>query len=77
MPTRVSVAPFVPPAVHTAGVVEVKLTASADDAVAATTNGGCAAVRSIRAAKVIVWSTFETAKLASTGGAASYVAFPA
>jgi hypothetical protein len=42
--TKVMVAPLVPLAVQTVGVVVVKVTASPDDAVAATVMGDCASV---------------------------------
>ena len=52
--TSVIVAPFVPPAVHTAGVVVVNVTARPDDAVAPTVTGDCGMVRSASAPNVIV-----------------------
>ena len=52
---RVMVAPLVPPAVHTLGVVVVKVTVNPDEAVARTVTGDRATVLSASAAKVIVW----------------------
>ena len=51
--TSVIVVPFVPPAVHTAGVVVVNVTARPDDAVAPTVTGGPSGT-SASAPKVIV-----------------------
>ena len=53
--TKVIVAPLVPPAVHTAGVDVVKVTARPDDAVAVTVRGEAARVFEEIAAKVIFW----------------------
>ena len=56
----VIVAPFAPPAVHTNGVVDEKLTGRPDDAVALTVNGGCAIVWLARVPNVMAWLTFDT-----------------
>ena len=63
------VAPFVPPDVHTAGVVDENVTARPDDAVAVTVTGDCANVRADSAANVIVCAAFDTVKLCDTLGA--------
>ena len=54
--TRVIVAPFVPPEVHTEGVVVVKLTVNPDEAVALTVTGDWARVLLDSDANVIVWA---------------------
>ena len=64
------VVPLVPPEVHTAGVVVVKLTVRPDEAVAVTANGDCASVCRPGVAKVMVWFVLLTAKLRVTGFAA-------
>ena len=65
------VAPLVPPAVQTEGVVVVKVTASPDDAVALTVTGDCPKARSGNCANEMVWfSRFATEKLRMTGDAA-------
>ena len=68
---RAIMAPLVPLALHTVGVVVVKVTGNADDAVAVTVIGDCASVFAVWAAKVIVWAAFETVKLWLTVGAGS------
>ena len=54
------VAPLVPPAVHTAGVVVVKLTANPDEEVAVTVTGDCASVLLASIPKLIVCEAFVT-----------------
>ena len=66
----VTVAPFVPPVLHTAGVVLVNVTARCDDAVAATVIGAWGRVTPAGAANVIVCASFVTAKLRAADGAA-------
>ena len=63
------VVPFVPPAVHTNGVVVENVTARPDVAVAATVTGGPRGTFA-SGPNVIVWSAFVTVKLCRTGGAA-------
>jgi hypothetical protein len=70
----VTVAPDI---VHTAGVVEAKLTARPDDAVALTLNGAVPYPRFESAAKVMVWLPWVTWKLWFTGVAASQLELPA
>ena len=52
--TSAIVAPFVPPDVHTVGVVVENVTVRPDDAVAPTTIGDCANVTFAKAPNVIV-----------------------
>jgi hypothetical protein len=56
------VAPAVPPEVHTEGVLELKLTASPDEAVALTVTGESARVSLANAPKVMVWDVSDTLK---------------
>ena len=56
--TKVMVAPLVPPEVHTAGVVVVKVTGNPDEEVAVTESGDCANVLLASVPKLIVWETF-------------------
>ena len=53
--TSVTVAPFVPPEVHTAGVVAENVTGRPDVAVAATVTGDCSIVLLDGPANEIVW----------------------
>ena len=75
-PSSVSLAPFVPVALHTDGVVVVNETASSDDAEAASATGECATVVRAGAAKVIVCGSLVTTKLRVTVGAASCTSSP-
>ena len=70
VPTKVMLAPWVPPEVHTKAVVVVKLTASPEVAVALTVTGDCARVLLASAPKLIVWEALETVKLRVAVGAA-------
>ena len=70
-------APLVPPAVHTAGVVVAKLTARPDDAVPVTVTGDCVEVCVPGAANVIVCAALVTAKLRVTAGAGLNAVLPA
>ncbi len=54
---------LVPATVHTGSVVELKLTARPEEAVAPTVTGESARVLSARAPKVIVWSPLLMVKL--------------
>jgi hypothetical protein len=58
---NVMVAPLVPPAVQTDGVVVVKVTGSPELAVALTVNGGSPSVLLGSAPKVMVWSALGVA----------------
>ena len=60
-----------PDTVHTDGVVEAKLTASPDEAVALTANGAAPKVWFESAPKVMVWLSSVTWKLWLTGEAAA------
>ena len=72
------VPPRVPPAVHTDGVVVVKLTDSPELAVALTWNAPDRSLRFGSVAKLIVWLALDdTVKLRVTGGAALNVLLPA
>jgi hypothetical protein len=66
-----------PATVHTAGVVDEKVTASPDDAVALTVTGDCNNVLFANAANVIVCDALLTEKLCCTDGAGLYDALPA
>jgi hypothetical protein len=66
-PTIVTVAPDI---VQTAGVAEVTLTDSPDDAVTEMGNGGVPGATLPREANVMVWLPCVTRKLFTTGGAA-------
>jgi len=68
--TREIVAPLAPPEVHTASVVVVKVTPSADEAVAFTVTGDCVSVLFASGPKEILWEAFDTVKLRLTGVAA-------
>ena len=73
VPTAISVivAPFAPPAVHTAGVVVVNVTASSEVDVAVTVTGDCVSDLSASVPNVIVCELFDTPKLCDTSGAGS------
>ena len=62
--------PLVPLAVHTVGVVVVKVTARPEVAVPLTVSGDWAKVALAGLAKVIVWVTAVTVTLRLTAGAA-------
>ena len=64
------VAPFVPPVVHTEGVVDVNDTVSPDEAVADTVTGDCTMVLFASVPNEIVCAFFDTTKLCGTAGAA-------
>ena len=66
--TKVMLAPFVPPEVHTEAVAVVNVTANPDEAVALTVTGDLVFVPGF--ANVIVWLAFDTVKLWLTSGAA-------
>ena len=66
-----------PETVQTAGVVEAKLTASPELAVALTVNAALFTCRLLRAAKLIVCAAGFTAKLRLTVGAGPNIPFPA
>ena len=63
------VAPLVPPALQTSGVVVVKVTTSPDDAVALTVTGDCANLTSGNDENEMVCFAFVTEKLRVTGDA--------
>lgn len=65
-----------PETVHFDVVVDEKLTARPDDAVALTVNGGFPKVLPASVANVIVCAAFATVKLRSTFGAGAYTALP-
>src|SRR5688572_10358809 len=72
------VLPRVPPAVHTDGVVVVKLTGSPELAVAVTWNGPDRSFRLGSDGKLIVWLALDdTVKLRDTAGAGLKVLLPA
>lgn len=75
VPTAASVA-VVPDTVHTAGVVDPKVTASPEDAVALTVNGALPNARLESAPKVMVWPPCVMRKLWFTGVAAAQLALP-
>ena len=64
-----TVLPVAPPVVQTLGVVDVKVTANPDEAVAETVNGVCTIVLFAIAPNVIDWLTRLTVKLRDTDGA--------
>ncbi len=68
---------LVPETVHTAAVVELKLTARPEEAVAPMVTGESARVLLARAPKVMVWSPLLMVKVRLTWGAAFQVALPA
>ena len=68
-PSNVIVAPLVPPAVHTAGVVVLNVTANPELAAAVADTGDCNVVWFAIALNVIDCVTCDTVKLRSTGGA--------
>jgi hypothetical protein len=57
------IAPLVPLAEHTAGVVVVKITGKPDEDEALTVIADCASVSLGRIPKVIVWEAFDTVNL--------------
>jgi hypothetical protein len=59
-PRSVISAPFVPPAVQTAGVDVVNVSARPDEAVALTVTGDWAIVAFARLPNVMAWSSFRT-----------------
>ena len=61
--SRVMVAPLAPPAVHTAGVVVVKVTTKPDEALALTVNGDCAIFLFASSPKVMFCEAMVTVKL--------------
>ena len=65
-----------PATVHTAVVVEVKLTGKPELAVAPITKGEVPSVAPFSAGNAIVWEPRMTVKLRVTAGAAAYVVFP-
>ena len=69
--------PVAPLVVQTLVVVDVKVTAKPDEALADTVNGVCTIVRFPIALNVIDWLTRLTVKLRSTDGAGLNVALPA
>ncbi len=73
------VAPFVPPAVQTVGVVVVNVTASPDDAVALTVTGDCASVWAVNAVKLMFCATGAGLTVTDcwTCAAVAYTVFPA
>jgi hypothetical protein len=75
-PTATSVT-VAPDTVHTPVVVEEKLTASPDDALALTPNGALPNAWLESAPKLMVWVPAVTWKLWLTGTAAAQLAFPA
>jgi len=66
----VIVAPFVPPEVHTAGVVVVKVTVKPEDAVALTVTGDWDNFRFARGLKVMVWLACAAVTVRTTFAAA-------
>ncbi len=74
--TSAIVVPFVPPAVHTVGVVVVKMTARSAEEVAATVTGDCNTDLSASAPNVIACAAFDTPKLCDTVGAGAKIWFP-
>src|SRR4051812_10285360 len=64
--TRVTLVPLVPPVVHTAPVVEVKLTASPEVAVALTVTGPSSRRLVASAPKEMLWLPWVTVKLWET-----------
>jgi hypothetical protein len=76
LPTATSVT-VAPDTVHTAGVVEEKLTARPEDALALTWNGALPNAWLERAPKLMVWVPAVTWKLWLTGVAAAQFVFPA
>jgi hypothetical protein len=67
--SKVMVDPLVPPAVHTVGVVVVKVTARPEEAVALTVSGDWVVERLASVANVIVWALPLTATVWVTGAA--------
>lgn len=58
-----------PPAVHTAGVVEAKLTDRPEEALPETANGGVPKGTAGKAANAMLWAAGDTVKLWTTGAA--------